>query len=58
MSVVLPSFEEQNAREYSVYGQTDRHIFETEIKHSDDLERVLIYLRADIVYEPAPLAAG
>jgi hypothetical protein len=63
MSVVLPSFEEQNAREYSVYGQIDRHIFETVIKprvgpeiiaehrrrpigkHSDDLERVLTYLR-------------
>ncbi len=63
MSVVLPSLDEQNAREHAVYRQVEEHIFETEIKpritpelidehrrrpigkHSDDLERVLTYLR-------------
>ncbi|MGP8296731.1 hypothetical protein ACTPOK_01940 [Streptomyces inhibens] len=63
MSTVLPSLDEQNAREHAVYRQVENHIFETEIKprvrpeiieehrrhpigkHSDDLERVLTYLR-------------
>ena len=63
MSVVLPSLDQQNAREHAVYRQVEEHIFETEIKprvtpemieehrrrpigkHSDDLERVLTYLR-------------
>lgn len=63
MGAVLPSLDEQYAREHAVYRQVEDFILESEIKprvtpeiieehrrrpigkHSDDLQRILIYLR-------------